>query len=83
MKVIDILNQLDEKGQLVALYRSGCINVRTYAYRDVYLRWQTLRASMRYYEDNAGAVRQVAAEMEISVPSVYRAIAGMEKTTEA
>lgn len=81
IKVIDILNQLEEAGQLTALYRSGCINIRTYNMRDIYLRWQTLRASLRYTEDNPGAVRQVASEMDVSVRTVERAIAGMQKLT--
>jgi hypothetical protein len=79
MKVIDILNKLEEGGQLTSLYQAGIINLKAFSQRDIYLRWQTLRASLRYSQDNAGAVRMVAQEMEVSVPSVYRAIAGMDK----
>ncbi|TGE22826.1 hypothetical protein [Hymenobacter metallicola] len=81
MKVIDILNKLEEGGHLTSLYQAGCINIRTYNSRDIYLRWQTLRASLRYEKDNAGAVRLVANEMEISCDTVYRAISSMEKMT--
>ncbi|TGD80303.1 hypothetical protein [Hymenobacter wooponensis] len=79
MKVIDILNKLEEGGHLTSLYQAGIINLKAFSQRDIYLRWQTLRASLRYAQDNAGAVRQVAEEMEVSVPSVYRAIVGMEQ----
>jgi hypothetical protein len=79
MKVIDILNKLEEGGHLTSLYQAGIINLKAFSQRDIYVRWQTLRASLLYTEDNAGAVRRVAEELEVSVPSVYRAIAGMEK----
>ena len=79
MRVIDILNKLEEGGQLTALYQAGVINLKAFSQRDIYLRWQTLRASLRYAHDNAGAVRKVAQELDVSVPSVYRAIAGMQK----
>lgn len=79
MKVIDILNKLEEGGHLTSLYQAGIINLKAFSQRDLYLRWQVLRASLRYTEDNAGAVRQVAQEMEVSCDTVYRAIAGMQK----
>ncbi|TGE07706.1 hypothetical protein [Hymenobacter fodinae] len=79
MRVIDILNKLEEGGHLTSLYQAGVINLKAFSQRDIYLRWQTLKASLRFSQDNAGAVRKVAEEMEVSVPSVYRAIAGMEK----
>ena len=79
MKVIDILNNLEEGGHLKALYQAGIVTLRTFSQRDIYLRWQTLRASLRYAEDNSGAVRQVADEMEVSVRTVERAIAGMQQ----
>ncbi|RPD46782.1 hypothetical protein DNI29_11495 [Hymenobacter sediminis] len=81
MKVIEIMNKLDEGGQLTALYQAGIINLKAFSQRDIYLRWQTLRASLRYTSDNAGAVRRVAEELEVSTDTVYRAIAGMEKQT--
>lgn len=79
MRVIDILNKLEESGQLTALYQAGVLTIRAYSQRDLYLRWQTLRASVRYAQDNAGAVRLVSEEMGVSTDTVYRAVAGMEK----
>lgn len=82
MKVIDILNKLEEGGHLTSLYQAGIINLKAFSQRDIYLRWQTLRASLRYAQDNAGAVRTVAQELDVSTDTVYRAIAGMEKVAK-
>ena len=79
MKVIDILNKLEEGGHLTSLYQAGIISIKAYSARDLYLRWQTLRASLRFEKDNAGAVRMVAEEMEVSCDTVYRAIQSMNK----
>ncbi|RFP65931.1 hypothetical protein D0N36_06925 [Hymenobacter lapidiphilus] len=79
MKVIDLLNALDDAGQLNTLYQAGCLNIRAYNMRDIYQRWQTLKSSLRYADDNGGAVRAVAAELSVSTDTVYRAVAGMEQ----
>lgn len=79
MRVIDILNKLKEGGQLAALYQAGVLTIRAYSQRDIYLRFQTLRASLRYAQDKAGAVRKVAEEMDVSTDTVYRAVSGMER----
>ncbi|UOQ70981.1 hypothetical protein [Hymenobacter cellulosilyticus] len=79
MTLANLMNQLEEAGHLTVLYKSGVVGISAYANRDIYLCWQTLRASIRYSEDNASAVRQVAEKMEVPVPTVYRAVAAMGK----
>lgn len=79
MQVIDLLNALDDAGQLGSLYQAGCLNIRAFNMRDIYQRWQTLRSSLRYADDNGGAVRVVARELGVSTDTVYRAVGAMQQ----
>lgn len=74
MTAYQLLSSLAECGALPALYRAGFINIRCYAQRDIYEHYLALRAWPQYQDDNAAAVRQTAAALEVSVRTVYEAV---------
>lgn len=79
MRLIDLLNQLDQNGTLGKLYQAGAATLAVYARREVYNTYLALLATPQYADQRGRAVRATAAQCRVAISSVYRAIGEMER----
>ena len=79
MQLIDLLNQLDEKGQLGKLYQAGALNIKCFNMKEIVLHYRALLATPSYADQPTLAVKATATALGIGVASVYRARREMEQ----
>lgn len=79
MRLITLLNQLDQEGVLSKLYQAGAATLAVYAQREVYNHYIALLASPHYSDKRAEAARVTASTCGVSLRSVYRACRAMEQ----
>jgi hypothetical protein len=79
MQLIDLLNQLDEKGQLGKLYQAGAINIKCFNHKEIVLHYRALLATPTYADQPSQAARATATGLDVSLRTVYRAIGEMEQ----
>lgn len=79
MQLIDLLNQLEEKGQLGKLYQAGALNIKCFNYKEIVLHYRALLATPSYADQMTKAAQHTAAALGINVATVYRARREMER----
>lgn len=77
MRVIDSLNDLEQKGQLVALFQAGLFSQSAITYRQIYLFFSALRDTAPYKKVTA-LVGETAEACRVSEDTVWRAKRTME-----
>lgn len=50
MQLIDLLNQLEQKGLLSKLYQAGALNIKCFNYKEIVLHYRALLATPTYAE---------------------------------
>jgi hypothetical protein len=80
MQLIDLLNQLEQKGQLGKLYQAGALNIKCFNHKEIVLHYRALLATPTYADQPARAAQATAATLGIDVTTVYRARREMEQT---
>jgi hypothetical protein len=79
MQLIDLLNQLEEKGQLGMLYQAGALNIKCFNYKEIVLHYRALLATPTYAEQPSHAAQATAHGLGVGLRTVYRAIDEMER----
>jgi hypothetical protein len=79
MQLIDLLNQLEEKGQLGMLYQAGAINIKCFNYKELVLHYRALLATPTYADQPSRAAQSTASQYKVALRTVYRAIDEMER----
>ena len=79
MQLIDLLNQLDEKGQLGKLYQAGALNIKCFNHKEIVLHYRALLATPAYADQPGRAAEATAATLGVGVATVYRARREMEQ----
>lgn len=79
MQLIDLLNQLEAKGQLGKLYQAGALNIKCFNHKEIVLHYRALLATPAYAEQTARAVQATATQCGVARSTVYAAIREMER----
>ena len=79
MQLIDLLNKLEEKGQLGKLYQAGALNIKCFNYKEIVLHYRALLATPTYAEQPSQAALATAQGLGVGLRTVYRAIEEMER----
>jgi hypothetical protein len=79
MQLIDLLNQLEEKGQLGKLYQAGALNIKCFNHKEIVLYYRALLATATYADHPTAAALATAQALGIDVSTVYRARREMER----
>ena len=79
MQLIDLLNELEKKGQLGKLYQAGALNIKCFNHKEIVLHYRALLATPGYADQPSRAVQATAAALGINVKTVYRARREMEQ----
>jgi hypothetical protein len=79
MQLIDLLNQLEEKGQLGKLYQAGALNIKCFNHKEIVLHYRALLATATYAEQPARAIQVTAEQCGVARSTVYAAIREMEQ----
>lgn len=79
MQLIDLLNQLEAKGQLGKLYQAGALNIKCFNYKEIVLHYRALLATPTYAEQPSQAAQATAKGLGVGLRTVYRAIDEMER----
>lgn len=82
MRVIDSINDLENKGQLMALYQAGLISQSAITYRQIYLSFSALRDTCKVCSVRM-LVEQTAENCRVSEKTVWNAKRVMEKEVPA
>jgi hypothetical protein len=80
MQLIELLNQLEEKGQLGKLYQAGALNIKCFNHKEIVLHYRALLATATYADEPTAAVLATAQALGIDVSTVYRAKREMERS---
>lgn len=78
MRVIDSINDLEKKGQLVPLFQAGLLSQSAISYYNIYLSFSALRDTAPG-KKIASLVEQTAEACRVSEDTVWRAKRTMEK----
>jgi len=79
MQLIDLLNQLEEKGQLGKLYQAGALNIKCFNHKEIVLHYRALLTMPSYAGEPGRAVRATAEQCKVARSTVYLAIREMEQ----
>ncbi len=79
MQLIELLNQLEEKGQLGKLYQAGALNIKCFNHKELVLHYRALLATPTYAEQPTRAVQATAEQCRVARSTVYLAIREMEQ----
>ena len=79
MQLIDLLNQLEQKGLLSKLYQAGALNIKCFNYKEIVLHYRALLATPTYAEQPSQAAQATAQGLSVALRTVYRAIGEMER----
>jgi len=79
MKLIDLLNQLDQAGTLGQLYQAGVVGLAAYSQREIYNYYQALLSSSRYADQPSKAAQATARGCKVARSTVYRALRVMQQ----
>jgi hypothetical protein len=79
MQLIDLLNQLEQKGQLGKLYQAGALNIKCFNHKEIVLHFRALLATPNYADQPTKAAQDTATALGIDVSTVYRARREMEQ----
>jgi hypothetical protein len=79
MRLIDLLNQLEEKGQLGKLYQAGALNIKCFNHKEIVLHYRALLAMPGYVDQPTRAAEATAVALGVDVSTVYRARREMEQ----
>jgi hypothetical protein len=79
MQLIDLLNQLEEKGQLGKLYQAGALNIKCFNHKEIVLHYRALLAMPGYVDQPTRAAEATAMALGVDVSTVYRARREMER----
>jgi len=83
MRLVDLLNQLEQQGLLSPLYQAGALTLATLNHREAYLHYSALLASPRYRDQPTRAVEDTAAALRMGTATVYRALRSMQRAVKA
>jgi len=79
MRLVDLLNDMEQAGTLGLLYKVGVVGLAVYSRREVYNTYQALRATPAYVDKPSGAAQATAARCHVARSTVYMAIREMEQ----
>jgi len=79
MQLIDLLNELEQKGQLGKLYQAGALNIKCFNYKEIVLHFRALLATPMYADQPTRAAKTTASVLGIDLSTVYRARREMEQ----
>ena len=79
MRLIQLLNQLEQHGTLGQLYQAGAITLTMYSHREIYNYYQALLSSPRYFDRPSKAAQAMAEGCKVATSTVYRALRIMEQ----
>ena len=79
MQLIDLLNDLEQKGQLGILYQAGALNIKCFNHKEIVLHYRALLATPSYADQPGRAAEATAIALGIGVSTVYRARREMEQ----
>jgi hypothetical protein len=79
MRLVDLLNKMEEAGTLGLLYKAGVVTLAVYSRREVYNTYQALRATPAYIDRPSNAAKATAASCRVARSTVYTAIREMEQ----
>ncbi|MGI4864630.1 MAG: hypothetical protein ACRYFZ_11970 [Janthinobacterium lividum] len=79
MKLIDLLIQLENQGQLTPLYKSGALNIKAKNYMEIALHYRALLVTPAYVDQPSRAARATAAQCRVARSTVYLAIREMQQ----
>jgi hypothetical protein len=79
MKLIDLLIQLENQGQLSPLYKSGALNIKAKNYLEIALHYRALLVTPAYIDQPNRAAQATAKGLRTGLRTVYRAISDMEQ----
>lgn len=82
MRLIQLLNQLDEQGTLGQLYQAGVVGLAAYSQREIYNYYHVLLASSRYIDRPHKAALATAEGCKVARSTVYRALRIMEQQVD-
>lgn len=80
MRLITLLNQLEQQGTLGQLYQAGAITLTMYSHREIYNYYQALLSSSRYVDRPSKAAAATAQACKVARSTVYRALHVMEQS---
>jgi hypothetical protein len=78
VRLIQLLNQLEQQGTLGQLYQAGAITLTMYSHREIYNYYQALLNTPRYTDPPSKAVQATAEGCKAATSTVYRALRIME-----
>ena len=79
MQLIELLNDLEKKGQLGKLYQAGALNIKCFNHKEIVLHYRALLATATYADQPSQAAKATAGGLAVSLRTVYRAIVEMEQ----
>lgn len=79
MRLIDLLNELEQTGTLGKLYKCGAATLAVYAQREVFNTYAALLATPHYADRRTKAVEATATQCRVSKGTVWRAIRQMQR----
>lgn len=79
MRLIQLLNQLDEQGTLGQLYQAGVVGLAAYTQREIYNYYHALLSTPRYTDQPSKAVHATAEGCKVDLRTVYRVLRRMEQ----
>jgi hypothetical protein len=79
MQLIELLCELEKKGQLGKLYQAGVLNIKCFNYKELVLHYRALLATPTYADQQSRAAAATAKQCHVGLRTVYRAIGEMER----
>ena len=79
MKLIDLLIQLENQGQLSPLYKAGALNIKAKNYMEIALHYRALLVTPAYVDQPNRAAQATATGLRTGLRTVYRALKDMER----
>jgi hypothetical protein len=79
VRLIQLLNQLDEQGTLGQLYQAGVVGLAAYSQREIYNYYHALLSTPQYLDRPHKAAVATADGCKVARSSVYRALRIMEQ----
>lgn len=79
MKLIDLLIELENQGQLTPLYKSGVFNIKAKNYLEIVLHYRALLVTPNFIDQPTQAAQATAKVCKVGVRTVYRALKDLER----
>lgn len=83
MRLIDLLNKLEQDGMLTQLYQAGAVTLAVYAQREVYNTYHALLATPQYADQPSKAAYATALECRVARSTVYNALRCLRQEVDA